>query len=237
MRMNPAHALVAWNEKILETYSLRTVAALRTVLPLRMALPRIESFLSENVGKEAKKDALVIRRVGEMLALGLTPGEETSRQLLVASKEIDRTFLSRMAGFPVGIVIRYGEIEPVRLQRIRRLQGAACQILEAWHPAGGGRKAIHASFPRAELERLMHDLMRLYALETQTLSRSLRLPALLVPLRERLAQSLYSVMNDVALSLAKEVAGIVYRPTKSRAMHPLIIDSPAGEPAFGLEER
>ena len=235
--MNPAHALAAWNRKILETYSRRTVEALRAVLPLRLALPRIEPFLAENVAKEAEKDALVIRRVGEALAAGLTPGEETSQQLLAASKEIDRAFLARVTDFPIGIVIRYEEIEPVRMQRIKRLQDAAYRILEAWRLQGGGRVAIRSCYPRVELERLVFDLMQLYALETQTLSRSLRLPALLVPLRERLAQSLYSVMNDVAVRLANEVVGIVYRPAKSSGLRSLKIESPAGEPVFGLEER
>jgi hypothetical protein len=235
--MNPAQALAAWNRKILETYSRRTVASLRAVLPLRLALPSIESFLAENVAKEVAKDALVIRRVAEALADGIVPGEELSRQLLAAGKQIDQAFLARAADFPIGIVIRYEEIEPLRMQRIRRLQGAAQTILEAWHPAGGGRQAIRSCYPRAELERLIHDLMRLYALETQALSRSLRLPGLLVPLRERLAQALYGVMNDAALRLANEVTATVYRPAKSSGMRSLKIASPAGEPVLGLEER
>lgn len=235
--MNPAHTLAAWNRQILETFSQRTVTALRAVLPLRLALPRIESFLAENIAKEAEKDGLVIQRVSEALGEGRTPDEETLRQLLAASKEIDRAFLARVGDFPIGIVIRYEEIEPVRMQRIKRMQAAACQILEAWrqHVAIGGRAAIRSIYSRSEFERLLFDLMRLYARETQTLSRSLRLPALLVPLRERLAQSLYSVMNEVAVRLANEVAAIVYRPAKSSRS--LKIDSPAGEPVLGLQER
>ena len=235
--MKPAQALAVWNRKILELYSRRTVTSLRTVLPLRLALPRIESFLAENVAKEAQKDAMVISRVGAVLAEGGTPGEQLSRQLLAASKEIDRAFLARVTDFPIGIVIRYADIEPVRLRRIKRLQDAAARILEAWRPAGGGRAALRSCYPRDELERLVHDLMRLYAMETQALSRSLRLPALLVPLRERLAQSLYSVMNEVATRLVSEVAGIVYRPAKARGKRALNIESPPGQPVFGLEER
>lgn len=238
--MKPAQALAAWNRKILEAYSRRTVEALRAILPLRLALPRIESFLAENVAKEAEKDAMVIRRVGAALAAGVTPGEEMSQQLLVASREIDRVFLARVTDFPIGIVIRYEETEPVRMRRIKCLQDAACRILGARPRQDRGRAAIRSSYPRAELERLIHDLMRLYALETQTLSRSLRLPALLVPLRERLAQALYGVMNDVAQSLAKEVTAIVYRPAKSSGRHSSKvekIETPAGEPALDVEER
>lgn len=223
--MNPARALSAWNRKILETFSRRTVAALRAVLPLRLALPRIESFLAANVAKEAEKDGLVIRRVGEALAEGRTPDEEWSRQILAATKEIDRAFLATVTDFPIGIVVRYEEIEPVRLQRINALRDASCRILQAWRPAGAGRKAIRSCYERAEFERLLIDLMRLYALETKGLSRSLRLPALLVPLRERLAQSLFDVMNDVALRLAREVAAIVYPAAKPEAVRPLKTES------------
>jgi len=235
--MTPAYALVAWNRKILETYSQRTVVALRAVLPLRLALPSIESFLAENIAKEVEKDGLVIHRVAEALADGRTPDDEMVRQLLEASKEIDRAFMARVADFPIGIVIRYDEIEPIRMQRIKRLQAAVNQILQAWSQTGSGRAALRANHSRSEFERLIFDLMRLYARETQALSRSLRLPALLVPLRERLAQSLYSVMNEVAVRLANEVATIVHRPAKPAVAHSLKIDSPAGKPALGLQER
>jgi len=235
--MNSVQILAAWNRKILETYSLRTIAALRAILPLRLALPRLESFLADNIAKEVAKDALVIRRVGELLAAGLTPDEETGRQLLAVGKEIDRAFLARVADFPIGIVIRYEEIDPVRLRRIGRMQEAARLILAGTAGQGGGevRAMIRSCYPSVEFERLLLDLMRLYALETKALSRSLRLPALLVPLRERIAQSLYGVMADVAAGLAKDVAGIVFRPERS-IRTPGIRLAEIAEPV-GLEER
>lgn len=39
----------------------------------------------------------------------------------------------------------------------------------------------------------------------------MRLPALLAPVRERIAQSLHGIMNDTAKRLAAELAGVVYR--------------------------
>ena len=205
--MTPAHALTAWNRKLLENYSRRTVAALRQVLPLRLALPRLEPFLAENLAKEQQKDAQVIQAV----ATGQVSGEELLRQLLAAHRQIDRSFLARVGDFPVGIVIRYEEIEPVRRRRIALLAATAERVLGEWRIARRARAALRNAYPRAELERMVHELMRLYALETQLLSRSLRLPGLLVPLREKLAQSLYSVMNDVAQQAARDAAGVVYR--------------------------
>lgn len=192
-------------------YSRRTTDALRAVLPLRIALPRIEPFLAQNVAKEVQKDALVIRRANEALRQGVAPNEAMLRQLFQATREIDSAFLARVRGLPVSIVIRYEEIEPIRVRRIGRLLDAAYAILERWPKGKNGRKALQASFSRAELQQLIHDLMRLYALETQALSRSLRLPALLVPLRDGIARNLYQIMNDVAGRMARDLLATVYR--------------------------
>jgi hypothetical protein len=54
-------------------------------------------------------------------------------------------------------------------------------------------------------------MLKLYALETNALSRSVRLPALLTPLRERLARGMYSVMNAAAMQLARDLSRVVYR--------------------------
>jgi len=210
--MTPTDALVAFDRRILETYSRRTTDALRAALPLRIVLPHIESFLALNVAKEVRKDALVIRRAGELLRQQVVPDAAMLRQLFQATREIDSNFLKRIGRFPVGIVIRYEEIEPIRLRRIERLLLAARAILENWPRQGGGRAALRESFTRGETEILLHDLMRLYALETQTLSRSLRLPTLLVPLREGIARSLYQIMNDAAVRLAREATAVVHRP-------------------------
>ncbi|MCX7174399.1 MAG: hypothetical protein NT159_10850 [Proteobacteria bacterium] len=212
--MNHVHAMAALNRKVLEVYSQRTTETLKTVLPLRMALPRLESFLAMNVAKEVQKDAMVIRHVGENVAGGMQPGEGAAGQLFDATKEIDRAFLSRAGNLPVGIVIRYDEIAPLRTQRIDKLLTAAYRILDAGRVIRGTRSAICSVYSRVEFERLQQDLLRLYALETQALSRSLRLPALLVPLREKLAKSLYEIMTDTATRLARELAGCVYRPDR-----------------------
>lgn len=209
--MNRAGALALLNRKILEAYSRRTTDTLRAALPLRLALPHLEPVLARNVAKEMQKDTLVIRRAGEAVATGSSPGPEALLKLLEATKEIDQAFLAQVGSLPIRIVIPYAEIAPVRMERIERLFGAAYRILDAWRLERGVRAAVQASYPRAELERLLLDLLRLYAVETRVLSRSVHLPALLIPLRERVAQSLHGIMNDTAKRLAGELAGVVYR--------------------------
>lgn len=211
LQLDRTDALVALNRKILEAYSRRTTNALRAALPLRIALPHIEPVLARNVAKEIQKDALVIRGAGEALVAGSPPNGEALRSLLDATKDIDRAFLMQVGSLPIKIVVPYDEIMPVRMKRIERLSGAAYQVLDAWQLTSGVRAAMQASYPRAELERLLFDLLQLYALETRILSRSVRLPALLAPVRERIAQSLHGIMNDTAKRLAAELAGVVYR--------------------------
>ncbi len=162
-------------------------------MPLRLALPALEPFLAENVAKEARKDALVIRRAGE----ALVPG--AAREILAAAREIDREFLARIGGFPVRIEIPYDRIEPLRLRRIELGLDAARRILDAWRH---GRR-LRESFAPGELERRLFEMLQLYADETQALSHSVRLPGVLEPVRERIAQRLREAMIKAARALTR----------------------------------
>jgi hypothetical protein len=80
---------------------------------------------------------------------------------------------------------------------------------------------MQAIFSREEFAQLLDQLFRLYAEETRYISRSVRLPALLVPLRELIAQELLAVMNRVARPLALDIAATVFqRPRANPAPVP-----------------
>lgn len=210
--MQRARSLARLNGRILNTYSQRTTTALRAALPLRLALPHLEPVLALNVDKEVRKDTLVILRAHELAAASLADWSDILPQLLQATKEIDRTFLARVGAFPVDIVIRYEEIAPIRARRMKLLYDAALKILKACDRDLRLRGAMHASFSREEFAQLLDQLFRLYAEETRSLSRSVRLPGLLVPLRELIAQELLNVMLRVARPLALEIAAKTFRP-------------------------
>jgi len=166
---------------------------LRAALPLRLALPALEPFLAENVAKEVRKDALVIRRAGE------APAPGTAREILAAARAIDREFLERIGAFPVRIEIPYERIEPLRLRRIELGLDTARRILDAWRQ---GRR-LRAAFAHGELERRLFDMLQLYAEETQALSHAVRLPGILAPVRERVAQRLREAMAQAARTLVQ----------------------------------
>lgn len=210
--MKRARSLARLNGRILHAFSQRTTTALRAALPLRLALPHLEPVLALNVAKEVQKDTLVILRAREAAGEAAADWNEILPQLLQATKEIDRGFLGSVGKFPVEIVIRYEEIAPIRTRRIKLLLDAARKILTARDTDRRLRDAMRASFSRDEFAQLLHELFRLYAEETRSLSRSVRLPGPLVPLRELIAQELLNVMLRVARPLALEIATTVFLP-------------------------
>ena len=157
---------------------------------------RLEEVLALNLAKEVRKDTLVIRQAAE--EPGPTQANTVLSALVEKTKAIDRDFLERVARFPVRIVVRYEEIEPVRRRRIERLFAAAQRVLSAWAPGQDAREALRAAFPGAQLEALLGELLALYGEETLALSRSVRVPTLLKPLRDAAARRLVRVMHSAS---------------------------------------
>ena len=195
------------NRRLLGEFSRRTVDALRAALPLPGALPHLEHFLAANVAKEVRKDTRVIRRAAEA---GAAEGRQALLDLLQNAKDIDRDFLRRVMRFPIRIDIPYGEIDPLRMRRMERLFGAAPKVLAGWPQGESPREALRVAFAREELERLLGEILGLYARETLALSRGVRLPALLRPVRELAMRRLVGIMETIARRLAADAARTVH---------------------------
>jgi hypothetical protein len=177
---------------------------------LRLALPLLEPLLAENVAKEARKDALLIRAAARARAGGAPAGGVVAQELLAAARRVDAEFLRRVGAW-VRIEIPYARIEPLRLRRIEAGLDLACRILQGWRR----RARLQGVLGREELTRRLREWLELYALETQALSDAVRLPVLLRPARERLAQALARAMREAAEELTREIARRVYRPVRS----------------------
>ncbi|MCF8198180.1 MAG: hypothetical protein K9J42_05395 [Sulfuritalea sp.] len=204
--------LARLNGRVLNVYSRRTTTALRAALPLRLALPHLEPVLALNVEKEIEKDSLVIQRSAELTAQIPQDWNDIQPQLVQATKLIDKEFLARIDRFPIDIVIRYEEIVPIRARRMKLLFEAAQKILARRERPTPLRKALQESFSQGEFAQVLYELFRLYAEETRSLSRSVRLPGPLALLRELIAQELLNVMLRVARPLASEIAALAFRP-------------------------
>jgi hypothetical protein len=214
--MDRVAALAALDRRMLEEFSGRTTGRLREALPLRVVLPHLGTFLAQNVEKEIRKDALVIRRAAEALASGAPPGPAAASEILEATRQIDREFLRQVDPFPVRIEIPYERIVPLRLERIRRGLDLAYRVLDAWRH---GRK-LRDALTKDECERRLLGLLKLYAQETQALSHSVRLPALLAPLQSLLAERLRQIMSEVGERLARDLAVALHRRAGAAATLP-----------------
>ena len=208
--MDRTSALAMLNGRILAAYSASTVTALRAVLPLRLALPHLEPVLALNVEKEIRKDSLVIRHAGAALATGRVPDRGAAERLFAETQAIDRDFVTRVDAFPVRLVIPYAEIQPLRVRRIERLLEAAYRTLDAWRRPRNLRAAVRTVYARPDFERLAGEVLDLYARETRVLTRSVRLPLLLEPIRELVVRHLQDVMASAGARLARDLARDLY---------------------------
>jgi hypothetical protein len=213
--MDRPSALAYLNGRVLAAYSRGTIAELRTALPLRLALPHIEPILELNLRKEVRKDALVIRRAA--LHPTATPDETAVRALFTETRKIDDDFVARAGTFRFRVVVPYSEVEPLRIARISRLMATVGRILTAWQELGRLRPAVRDAYTQIELEATLRHILDLYARETRALTRSVRLPVLIEPLRERMAQHLVDVMARAAERLARDVARGVYQDRAASA--------------------
>ena len=169
---------------------------------LRVALGPLEPVLALNVDKEIRKDALVIAQAAQPASQGGLSA------LLCRAREIDLEFLARLGRFPVRIEIRYEEVEPIRTRRMERLSDAAARLLGA--PWRGLRPAVRACYDEAGFAAALGEHLSLYALEVHALHRSVRVPALIAPLRGVIAQRLRAIMDLESEALSRQVTRLLY---------------------------
>lgn len=201
---------------MLRAFSRRTLDALHAAMPLRLAIPRIEPVLALNVGKEIEKDSLVIASAARFLHDGGDRETFVAEQIR-ASVDVDRRFLAEVEHFPVEIVVLHAEILPFRTRRVRMLHEVAETILRNAGNARSLRTAIRASYAKDDLARLLYESFRLYSEEVRSLSRSVRMPRPLAPLREAIARELLAIMLRVAWPLAQQVATLIARERRGGA--------------------
>lgn len=207
-----AARLAALNARALDAYSARVVRSLTASLPFGGAAQHFGSILAHNVGKEVRKDTLVIRRTGAAFVEGRAPDDAMLDEVLAAARAIDSAFLAQASRLPLRIVIRYDQVAPIRVRRFRQLSETAWRTLGAWQAGStNARAALRDAQARPALELFLAGQLGLYAEEARVLAHSVQLPFLLAPLRDRMAAGVHDTMTRVARSLAAEWSHAVHR--------------------------
>lgn len=195
----------------METFSQRTVEKLKEHTLFRLALPPFQSFLAINVDKEVEKDQRVITRAAKIHQSGTQPDPSHTAALLLEARQIDQDFVRKAIAFPIDIQIQYQDIEHYRRQRIGLLLRTSYRILEQWQEIHSLRKVIKRQYSEAQFNDVIHEILRLYAMETRMLSRSIRIPHLLGLARNKVTQTVSTVMEQESETLAFSVTRTVYR--------------------------
>jgi len=196
---------------MMESFSQRTVEGLKGYTLFRLALPPFQTFLDINVSKEVDKDRMVIVQAANLLQSGTRPDSEHVAALLQGAREIDQAFMREAAMFPIDIQIQYQDLEHYRQQRIELLLQTSYRILSQWQGVCSFRAAVNEIYNAAQFRDLLHNVLRLYAMETHMLSRSVHIPHLLSMARNAVTQTITNVMEQEAEVLAKSLAHTVYR--------------------------
>lgn len=209
--MDKTAVLCRMNRLMMEEFSRRTIAGLQRHTLFRVMLPIFNSFLELNVRKEVEKDRQVIMRAEELYLSGTTPGDQDVRGLLQQAKEVDRAFLQQVSIFPIAIKIDYAEIEKVRHLRVGHLLHESHRILSQWANSRKFTTTISELYDADEFNAILYDILRLYSVETESLSHSVRLPAVMFVARNSLTRTVSTTMQDAAKSLAAQITGRIYR--------------------------
>lgn len=211
--MNKVRVLCAIDRHMMQEFSRRTAEGLKDHVLFRLLLPAFQSFLDINVRKEVEKDLLVIASAAAAHGAGRAPDASDTLRLLQQARDIDRAFLRQAALSPIAISIQYGDIEQIRQRRIQRLLDLAHRLFVQWENTPRLRMAIAGIYDREQFRAALREIFHLYGLETKMLSNSVRIPRVFSPAREKLAQTIYSVMETAAEELASELTRQVYRRT------------------------
>jgi hypothetical protein len=208
--MNRVDVLCDMSRFMMESFSQRTVDGLAQHTLFRLALPRFQSFLDINVGKEVEKDRRVITCAARLHETATTPGPEHVSMLLREARKVDEGFVRQAAVFPVDISIRYHEIEHYRQQRIEIMLVNSYRLLGKWAEKRSFRDAVGALYDEAGFQALLQKILQLYAAETRNLSSSIRLPSLLSVARDAMTQTITGVMEHETRSLSLALTQTVY---------------------------
>lgn len=209
--MNKVNLLCVMNRIMMESFSQRTVEGLKRHKLFKLALPPFQSFLEINVGKEVEKDRLVIEQAYKLCQSGTRLDSCHVAALLQEARKIDQKFLQKAAMFPIDINIQYQDIEHYRQQRIELLLQTSYRMFTQWQEVHSFRAVVKGLYNEVQFRELIHNILRLYAMETRMLSRSVHIPRLLTLARDTVTQTITSVMEQQAEILAKSLAHKVYQ--------------------------
>lgn len=184
---------------------------------MRLLMPVVGGFLKANVEKEAKKDGIVISTAVRAFGEGRRPGREDVEALVEKTKALDRQFLNNSFFLFLSIGIDYREVEPIRRRRIERMLASTFRLLGCWDEGLGFEGALGRACSKEGFGDFVREILHLYSLETRALGLSVGLPLPAGKRRARIAEEIYSIMEEEGRRIALEYAEKLFSGKRRKA--------------------
>ncbi len=156
-------------------FSKRCISSLKTHFMFKMFFSHIQDFLEENVLKEIEKDELIIKDTATVFDDGNDVDKVDVDSIFEKTKAIDKEFINTVSILPLLIDIRYDDIKAIRKKRIQIMSRTVFDLLSHWKDSTHFVKIIRSAYTEEHFREIISEILRLYSLETRTLSNSVKL--------------------------------------------------------------
>lgn len=202
--------LCSRDSQVLHEFSRRCMDILKERSLLGMPLPFLRTYLQANIQKEIDKDRLIIEFAAARHGEGRACCDFDVEEMFEMTKQVDRSFLRKVAVPSLSIQVRYDEIAAIRKARIDCIARTVHDLLAHWPDGAAMEDAVRASFGSAEFRGVVREFLHLYNLETRRLSGSIRLFGPLQMAADAFTGSLFRIMEEVSAVLTEEYVRDIY---------------------------
>lgn len=171
-----------------------------------LSLPFFSAYYDANVRKEVDKDRLIIEEAARAFEAGRPVCDLDLEDIFEKTKTVDKAFVDNLLIPSLSLIVQYGDIADIRIQRIRRIARAVYDLLEKWPDTAAFDDVVRSVYRENDFKELIRDILRLYNQETMMLSHSIKLPPPLNRAMSSFSETLFQAMEETATVMADACA-------------------------------
>jgi hypothetical protein len=170
----------------------------------------IQDFLEENVLKEIEKDELIIKDTATVFDDGNDVDKVDVDGIFEKTKDIDKEFVNKVSILPLLIDIRYDDIKDIRKKRIQIMSQTVFDLLSHWEDSTPFVSIIRGAYTEEHFKEIISEILRLYSLETRTLSNSVKLLPPANVAKYFFTTTIFNTMEEIIEGLAYDFTEKVF---------------------------
>jgi len=175
-----------------------------------LSLPFFSTYYDANVRKEVDKDRLIIEEAAHAFEAGRPVCDLDLEDIFERTKTVDKAFVDHLMIPSFSLVVRYGDIADVRIQRIWRISRVVYDLLKRWPDGASFVDAVRSAYREAEFRDILLEILHLYNQETRMLTHSLKLLPPLNKAMNSFAETLFQAMEETATAITDGYTHTLY---------------------------